>query len=226
VDSTLVFFQAQPTTTGGSGAVTVANPDGLGTFTGTNQPYFNYAQIIAPYEISAAKGWQFNVPNTVATFSFTVYINTVLKTEAGPLLDLVWDGSSNTSWLNGANWNKGVSPDSASTVAIPPAALLGGGASQPALTADATATNLRVGLASTLTLNTFTLTAYGNVDVPGVIQGGTLRMAGSSALLGGQVDALDVTGSVKLQRPTTATSAVSVSGALNNAGQPLTITIP
>jgi len=35
-----VFFSSGPTVTSGTGTVTVANPDGTGTFTGTSQPYF------------------------------------------------------------------------------------------------------------------------------------------------------------------------------------------
>ena len=51
-------------------------------------------------------------------------------------------------------------------------------------------------------------------------------MAGTGALLGGNVDALVVTGSVKLQRATKATSAVSIAdGSLSVADKPLTISI-
>ncbi|PYO44624.1 MAG: hypothetical protein DMD33_02465, partial [Gemmatimonadetes bacterium] len=50
-----VFFSSGPTVTSGTGTVTVANPDGTGTFTGTNQPYFLYNQILATAEVSAPR---------------------------------------------------------------------------------------------------------------------------------------------------------------------------
>ena len=38
-----VFFNSGPTVTGGTGTVSVANPDGTGTFTQANQEYFVYS---------------------------------------------------------------------------------------------------------------------------------------------------------------------------------------
>jgi hypothetical protein len=45
----------------------VANADGTGTFTSTNQPYFAYHQILAKNAVSSAKTWQLKVPSTVTT---------------------------------------------------------------------------------------------------------------------------------------------------------------
>jgi hypothetical protein len=70
------FFHAGPTATGGSGTITVANADGTGTFTAAGQPYFTYSQILAKDSVSSARTWQLNVPGTVTTFSFTIYVET------------------------------------------------------------------------------------------------------------------------------------------------------
>ena len=37
-----VFFHDGPTVTGGTGAVSVSNADGTGTFSGSGQSYFEY----------------------------------------------------------------------------------------------------------------------------------------------------------------------------------------
>ena len=80
-----VFFHAGPTATGGTGSVTVANADGQGNFTGTDQPYFQYAGPLAPGATSASRTWQWNVPGTVSTFTFTVLVSTKLPDDGGVL---------------------------------------------------------------------------------------------------------------------------------------------
>jgi len=50
-----IFFVNDPVTTGGTGTVTVRNADGTDDFTGTGQPYFQYAQALAPGRTSLAK---------------------------------------------------------------------------------------------------------------------------------------------------------------------------
>ncbi|HEV7588338.1 MAG TPA: hypothetical protein VGO40_09500 [Longimicrobium sp.] len=219
-----VFF-ANLNVTSGSGSVTLANNDGVGTFTATNQPYFHYGQIISPYEISAARGWQFQITGSVSTFSFIVYVSAPVVDEGAPLLDKVWDGDTSTDWLMGSNWQGGVAPDSASTVSIPSDSLLPSHV-YPVLTADAFLTNLRVGFGSSLGLAGFTATAYGNVDAVGTVSGGTLKVAGSNVVIGGNLSAMQVTGSAKLQRSTKASGAVSVTGSLNVKDQAMTISIP
>jgi hypothetical protein len=69
-----VFFHSGPTVTGGSGTVTVANADGTDTFTGTDQPYHLYPQILWTNAPSTPKPWQWHVPSTVTTFEFEVYV--------------------------------------------------------------------------------------------------------------------------------------------------------
>jgi hypothetical protein len=85
-----VFFSAPPAATGGTGTITVANPTGQGTFTNTNQDYFQYGGqlggvdqpelgadgILSTGEVSSARSWQLNIPNTVTTFSFVLYVST------------------------------------------------------------------------------------------------------------------------------------------------------
>lgn len=67
--------------TAGSGTVSVANPDGVGTFTAPNQPYFNYNAIVAPSGYTGNKVWQFNVPNTVTAVSMSILISTDFPAE-------------------------------------------------------------------------------------------------------------------------------------------------
>ncbi|HEU4452941.1 MAG TPA: DNA/RNA non-specific endonuclease [Longimicrobium sp.] len=77
-DGVRVFFAQEPATTGGEGDVTVANEDGMGTFTAGSQPYFQYDQVLAPQQVSEPRNWQLNVPESVSTFSFLVFISTQL----------------------------------------------------------------------------------------------------------------------------------------------------
>jgi hypothetical protein len=219
-----VFFMALAVTSG-PGSVDLANEDGTGTFTASNQPYFHYNEIISPYQISAAKNWQFQITGTVETFSFTVAVNAPVANEGATLLDKVWDGETSTNFQLGSNWDGGVAPDSASTVSIPSDSLLVS-PNMPVLTANAFLTNLRVGYQSTLGLAGFTATAYGNVDAVGTISGGTLRVAGSGVVVGGNLSATEVTGNAALQRSTTASGAVSVTGSLTVKDQVLNISIP
>jgi hypothetical protein len=98
-----VFFSQTPTATAGTGTITIANADGAGTFTGANQPYYKYAGALAHNAVSSSKHWQFNVPSSVATFEFKVYvsataqpllvINEVLANPGGTILD------ANGEWL-------------------------------------------------------------------------------------------------------------------------------
>ena len=75
-DGIQVFFSSGPTVTSGTGSMSVANADGTGTFTGANQPYFAYHQILAKNATSSAHTWQLQVTGSVNTFSFIVYVET------------------------------------------------------------------------------------------------------------------------------------------------------
>ena len=92
-----VFFMALNVTSG-SGSVALANADGTGTFLAANQPYYNYNEIISPYEISAARNWQFQITGSVATFSFTVAVSAPVADEGATLLDKVWTGTTSTDF--------------------------------------------------------------------------------------------------------------------------------
>jgi alpha-tubulin suppressor-like RCC1 family protein len=73
-----VFFTDNPavSTTAGSGQVAVANPDGVGTFTRANQPYYQYVQRLAPDETSAAKRWKLRFDPGVQQFTFHLLVQT------------------------------------------------------------------------------------------------------------------------------------------------------
>lgn len=73
-DSIFVFFVSGPSVTAGTGAVSVANADGTGTFTAAGQAYFAYDTILGSLERSAARQWQWNYDPTVTSFSFTVLV--------------------------------------------------------------------------------------------------------------------------------------------------------
>jgi hypothetical protein len=75
-DGIQVFFNTGPAVSKGTGTVTVANADGNATFTGADQPYFAYHQILVKDQVSAAKTWQLNVPGTATEVAFTMYIET------------------------------------------------------------------------------------------------------------------------------------------------------
>lgn len=223
-DGVKVFFHSGPTVTSGTGTVTVANADGTDTFTSGGQPYFLYDEILQPYQISTTHAWQFNVPQTVGTFVFQVLLITTAPNEALPFLDKVWTGAAGPAWTDASNWSSGV-PDSASTVAIPPATFITSG-NMPVMSANADVTNLRVGTGSTLDLNTSTLRIWGNLDSPGAITNGLTWLSGPAAILGGNVDALAISADARVQRATKATGPISITGSLSVKDQTLTISLP
>jgi hypothetical protein len=91
--------------TTGTGAVSVANADGTGTFTAPNQPYFNYNQIIASSAYSGNKLWKFNVPNSVTAVSMSILISTDFPAEQNvaiqPPTNLPGWFYNDSSWTNG-----------------------------------------------------------------------------------------------------------------------------
>lgn len=74
-DGIRIFFHTAPQVTEGSGSITVRNPDGTGSFSGSDQPYFQYNAILAPGEGTGNKSWQWDVPETVVRFSFHVGVS-------------------------------------------------------------------------------------------------------------------------------------------------------
>src|SRR3989442_1436512 len=132
VSGVKVFFHSGPTVSAGTGTVTVKNPDGTQTFTGANQPYFLYNQILQTGAVSAAKTWQWSVPATVNTFAFQVFVDagapqehTVLRWLYDPIGDgaditAVWSASASNVFAvgvggkilhyNGTSWTAHPNP--------------------------------------------------------------------------------------------------------------------
>ena len=84
-----VFFtNPTPNVTGGGGTVTVANATGTGTFLGTSEPYYRYSAgaVLGSGATSESKTWQFNCPNTVTQFRFSVLVTTKLPADQSVLL--------------------------------------------------------------------------------------------------------------------------------------------
>ena len=79
-----VFFHSGPTTTDGTGTVTVL-ADSAGVFTATGQPYYKYDGAIAPRAASPPRRWAFKVDAGVNTFEFQVYVDAQLPGESGIL---------------------------------------------------------------------------------------------------------------------------------------------
>jgi hypothetical protein len=77
-----VFFAAGPTVTGGSGLITVSG-DGTATFTGANQPYYQYATVIQPFQITSPKAWQLNMPPSVTNFDFLLLVSAEVPRPSG-----------------------------------------------------------------------------------------------------------------------------------------------
>ncbi|HEY4129209.1 MAG TPA: Ig-like domain-containing protein [Gemmatimonadaceae bacterium] len=85
-----VFFYEAPVVTTGTGTIDFADPvggasmvDGVGSFTTSNQPYYQYDEIIAPGQTSSAKTWRIHVPATVSEFEFAVYVSAEIPSPVG-----------------------------------------------------------------------------------------------------------------------------------------------
>jgi len=68
-----VFFFQEPVATAGYGTIAIENAT-FGTVTAADQYYYSYADSLGHQEISAPTQWQFLVPITVTTFSFSVLV--------------------------------------------------------------------------------------------------------------------------------------------------------
>lgn len=77
-----VFFHTGPvvvTTDGEPGTAEVHNADGTGTFTASNQAYFQYDEVLAPNATSAAKTWQWLLTPNVRSFEFSVLVSAEVR---------------------------------------------------------------------------------------------------------------------------------------------------
>jgi len=88
-----VFFVGEPAVQG-TGTVTLANADGVASFTGSDQPYFEYAQAITAGQTSLPRTWEWHVPSTVTSFSFLVGVSAEVADEAGLAPDLKFIAST------------------------------------------------------------------------------------------------------------------------------------
>jgi hypothetical protein len=92
-------------TAAGTGTVSVANADGVGTLTAPNQPYFAYSEIVAPNGYAAKKLWKFRVPNTVKAVSMNILVSSDFPAEQtvsaiAPDTEPMW-------YRADSNWNGG-----------------------------------------------------------------------------------------------------------------------
>jgi hypothetical protein len=82
-----VWFYTLPEVTGGSGEVTVNNPDGTDTFIDSEpRPFFRYIGVLDPDETSATKNWWFDLSSTVTAFQFSVFVEVSMADENAPLI--------------------------------------------------------------------------------------------------------------------------------------------
>jgi Lamin Tail Domain len=72
-----VFFLEEPGGIGGE--VSVREPSGTAFFTGANQAYHTYTDVLDTNEVSQSKTWQFNVADGVTSFNFRVLISTEVQ---------------------------------------------------------------------------------------------------------------------------------------------------
>ena len=80
-----VFFSTLAST--GAGTITVANPDGTGTFTAPGQPYYQYNVKLAQDSVSPPKRWKLRLTPEVNTFTFTVYVSAAVQYPNGYIDD-------------------------------------------------------------------------------------------------------------------------------------------
>jgi len=79
-DGIKVFFSTMPTATAGSGSIAVVT-DSIGTFTRSNQPYYQYTGVLPQNATSAPQRWAFTMPPSVNEFIFKVYLSATIETK-------------------------------------------------------------------------------------------------------------------------------------------------
>lgn len=86
-----IFFVGDIEVTEGTGEVVLTNEDGKAAITASDQPYFEYGEVLRPGVTSAPRSWEWDVPSTVESFSFHVGVSTTVpdegEVEAGIGLD-------------------------------------------------------------------------------------------------------------------------------------------
>ena len=107
-----VFLTGQPVTTGGSGNVTVSNASGTGTFTNSNQPFYQYKNNISEFNTTGILDsgqttdpiqWQFTWDPGVTSFTFTAYVATPVPHPNGYIRGMpreLWMAPNATDFLS------------------------------------------------------------------------------------------------------------------------------
>lgn len=88
------------TVIGGSGTVTLANPDSIGTGVNSGVPFINYQSPIPASATSDTRIWQFAMPTTVTEASFTTMVFTTIQ-------DSLSTGFDQTDGFDGAGEGQG-----------------------------------------------------------------------------------------------------------------------
>ncbi|HET7229642.1 MAG TPA: Ig-like domain-containing protein [Longimicrobium sp.] len=78
-----VFYETFPVAKQGSGEVDVLHPDGYDTFTRSNQPYYQWDEVLAQNQTSAPKHWALHLDPAVEVFFFTVYVQAPVQYPQG-----------------------------------------------------------------------------------------------------------------------------------------------
>ncbi|HEX6367429.1 MAG TPA: hypothetical protein VF006_00770 [Longimicrobium sp.] len=75
-----LFFWSNPTVTNGSGSVSIVQPSTSGSFTGSNQKYHQWNEIVQSQDTTVAeKPYEFSLTGTVNEFEFTLGISTNMQ---------------------------------------------------------------------------------------------------------------------------------------------------
>lgn len=70
-----VFYHNLPVATAGIGEVEVLDADGYAAFSRSDQPYYQYDQVLWTGEESAPRRWRWRVPESVEEFEFSVFVS-------------------------------------------------------------------------------------------------------------------------------------------------------
>ena len=85
-DTTPAWSQLIPSTiSGGPQTVVASNPDGVMNFTGPNQPFWGYPELLAPGQVTGWREWEFTLQPAVSYFYFAA---SVFATEQAPVTAL------------------------------------------------------------------------------------------------------------------------------------------
>ena len=73
-----VFFADSPVATSGTGNISVMS-DGIGMGTASGQHYYQYNEVLSEFELSPVKQWRFDMPPTVGTFDFLLFVSAAVQ---------------------------------------------------------------------------------------------------------------------------------------------------